>query len=176
MGEGGLQTGLMMNNPEIRFFDFRFDRDARTVSGVAVRYGDKADIAGRFSEEIRPGALDIADVTLTLQHDRSLPLARTDGGGLRFSESGEVLSVEAKLPKTQLANDALTLIETRVLRGFSLEMFVQEERWSDLNRHRTVLRAKVPRLSLVDSPAYSESVIEAVRHKLESPPRRFFFL
>lgn len=166
----------MMNNPEIRFFDFRFDRDARTVSGVAVRYGDRANIADLFTEEIRPGALDLADVVLTLQHARQMPLARTDGGGLRFSESGAVLSVEAKLPKTQLADDALTLVENRVLRGFSLEMFVREERWSDRNRHRTILKAKVPRLSLVDSPAYGESTIEAVRHKLEAPPRRFVFL
>ena len=164
-----------MKAAEIRFFDFRFDRDARTVSGVAVRYGDKADIAGQFVEEIRPGALDLADVTLTLQHARQMPLARTDGGGLRFSESGAVLSVEAKLPKTQLADDALILIESRVLRGFSLEMFVLEERWSDRNRHRLVLKAKIPRLSLVDSPAYPESVIEAVRHLALPHKRRFVF-
>ena len=175
MGEGGLQTGLMMNNPEIRFFDFRFDRDARTVSGVAVRYGDRANIADLFTEEIRPGALDLADVVLTLQHARQMPLARTDGGGLRFSESGEVLSVEATLPQTQLADDALTLIETRVLRGFSLEMHVLEERWSDQNRHRSVLKAKIPRLSLVDTPAYPESLIQDIRSKVETPPRRFVF-
>ena len=162
-----------MDNPEIRFFDFRFDRDARTVSGVAVRYGNKASIAGRFSEEIRQGALDLQDVVLTMQHARQMPLARTDGGGLRFSENGSVLSVEAKLPRTQLADDALVLIESHVLRGFSLEMFVREEKWSERNRHRTILKAKVPRLSLVDSPAYPESTIEAVRHKLDPPRRRF---
>lgn len=158
---------------EIRFFECRFDRDARTISGVAVNYRDKANIADLFTEEIRQGALDLSDVTLTLQHNRSMALARTDGGGLRFQESGSVLSVEAKLPKTQLADDALTLVESRVLRGFSLEMFVREERWADRNRHRTILRAKVPRLSLVDSPAYPKSTIEAVRHRVETPPRRF---
>jgi len=154
-------------DPELRFCEVRFDRAARRLEGTVVEWSDRATIAGLFTEQIQRGALDLSDVTMTLQHDRSKALARTAGGGLELRDDATGLYLSATLPKTALADDALTLVEARVLRGLSVELHVDEERWSNGNRDRLIIRARMPRLSLVDSPAYPRSSVE-LRHKLDS--------
>ena len=55
-----------------RFVEFRYDGD-RTISGVAMRYGDVAKLPWGDKERFEPGAfgnVGSKDVILNFQHDR----------------------------------------------------------------------------------------------------------
>lgn len=140
----------------------------RTIQGVAMRYGDVADIGGLFSETVRAGAFaPIGDVILTVQHDRDRPLARTDGGGLELIDTPRALTVRAVLPQTRDADDALELLDKRILRGFSVAMLVEQGDESFAGALRTVHRAQLSRIGLVDRPAYGESAAHVHRRMEE---------
>ena len=72
---------------------------AAYVEGVALRYGDTANIGGAFRERFEAGAFgEVAglDVIARLQHERG-PANRTDGqgGGLALTDSADALRAEA---------------------------------------------------------------------------------
>ena len=53
-------------------------------------------------ERIEPGAFaPLGDAILNAQHDRTTPLARTDGGGLTLLDSEAALEIRAELPPTR---------------------------------------------------------------------------
>ena len=151
------------NSPKLRERRFDLESDGRKIKGVAVRYGDVAKLPWG-NEKIAPGALDFDDVILNLHHNRSAPLARTNGGGLSVVDDGQTLRLEADLPDIQEANDALTLIRKRVLRGLSMEFTVDDE----VQQGDTVevLKGKLVNVAIVDRPAYPDSYIEARRAEL----------
>ena len=146
---------------ERRFAEFR--AEGRSLVGVVVSYADVARLPfGR--ERFAPGAfgdLGAADVILNLQHDRSRPLARTQGGGLELADTADALTVRAELPETRDGNDALDLVRRRVLRGFSMEFGALREAMDD--RVRVVERAELRGIGLVDRPAYQGSTVEVRR-------------
>lgn len=128
----------------------------RVIQGVAMRYGDVADINGAFSETVASGAFaPIGDVILTVQHERDRPLARTEGGGLELIDTPKALTVRASLPETRDADDALELLSKGILRGFSVAMIVDRETFS--GNLRRVHRAQLSRIGLVDRPAYGDA-------------------
>ena len=158
-----------MEKTEFRFCEVR--REGRALSGVAIAYGDTARVGAR-AERFLPGAFgDVSklDVILNAQHDRSAPLARTHGGGLELDDSATALSVRATLPETRVADDILTLVESRVLRGFSIEFLAQRERL--VGKTRELLAARLLNISVVDRPAYPQSTV-AAREEVETPARR----
>ena len=132
----------------------------RTLEGVALTYNDEAIIAPGMRETFQPSAFTpIEDVILNSHHDRSTPLARTGGGGLVIEDSPTELRIRAELPKTTMADDTLALVRSKVLRGLSIEFVATEERLEgDL---RIVERAHLSAISVVDSPAYAGSTVEA---------------
>ena len=138
----------------------------RTLEGVALRYGDEAIIAPAMRETFSPGAFaPIDDVILNSHHDRATPLARNGGGGLTIEDSPTELRIRAELPQTTVANDALALVRAKVLRGLSIEFHAISERLEgDL---RIVDRAHLSAISVVDSPAYAASIVEARAKKRE---------
>lgn len=149
---------------ERRFIELR--REGRALSGVAVTYGSEAQILG-FRERFDTGEFgNVRDLNVILnrQHDRRMPLARTGGGGLELRNSSTALEIAAELPQTRDADDVLALVEARVLRGLSLEFMAKRETWrGDL---RTIQRATLSGIGVVDRPAYSDSAIAlATRHK-----------
>ena len=158
-----------MAEPFFRFAELR--ADGRTLLGTLVRYGDTAQ---QFRERIEPGAFgDVAslDVLLSFQHTRAKPLARTGkGGGLELTDSAEQLSVSASLPATREADDTLELVKAGILRGFSAEFFPVQMR-EEANVF-VISEAKLSGLSVVDSPAYPESRITAIREEQQQPKRR----
>ena len=92
------------------------------------------------------------------------PLARTKGGGLRLLDGPEELTAEFEMPNTQDGHDTAELISRGVLRGLSVEMSVPPngQRWTTLpdgKSLRTITRAKLHGVGIVDSPAYSGSLI-----------------
>lgn len=147
--------------------EFRFLPELRAsndgvLHGIAVRYGDVASIGGYFDERIVPGAFgNIDDVVMNVQHDRARPLARTGGGGLELLDSEDNLKVRATLPDTTDAKDAMTMVRNRVLRGFSVEFRCLDEDFQ--NNVRTVKRAELVGLAVVDRPAYGDSVAEVAQ-------------
>ena len=128
------------------------------VTGVAVRYGDEAQLPG-FRERFQAGAFgDVAalDVVANLQHRRDRPLARTGGGGLTFTDEATALRAGLDLPATRDGEDAAALLRRGVLRGFSLEFRVDAERFE--GGVRIVERASLRGLAVVDRPAYGDSL------------------
>ena len=153
----GLQT---------RFVEFRWDGE-RTVSGVVLRYGDIAELPWGERETFLPGSfgdIQSADVILNMQHDRRKPMCRTGGSGLVLEDDGQQLTLRAELPDTTVGNDALELVRTRVLRGFSVEFL--PVKW-DTEKDEdgmpipdgliTIEKAKLRGVGLVDRPAYEDS-------------------
>ena len=140
----------------------------RTLSGVAIRYGDLATIRHPVTRELMQdrieagafGDLTRADVTLDLQHDRRRLLSRT-GSGLAFENSGSELRMTATLPETRDADDALELVRSGVLRGLSVEFHTRSERRD--HGVRVIQRAHLVSIGVVDSPAYKGSLVEARR-------------
>ena len=147
-----------MDGLECRAFELRQLGERRLV-GTAVRYGDTAKLAfGR--ERFMPGAfgdVKACDVILNRQHQRTLILARTGGGGLTLDDNERRLLVSAELPETREAQDAIVMVQRKLLRGFSLEFRAREERFE--NRTRIIERAELVGVSLVDTPAYSDSQV-----------------
>ena len=150
---------------EFRFVEFR--QDGRTLEGTAIRYGSEAEVLG-FRERFQRAAFgDISalDVILNRQHDRARPLARTGGGGLELLDSEESLTIRAVLPQTRDADDVLALVEARILRGLSLEFRAQKEQWE--GNLRTVRKALLTGIGVVDRPAYTDATTElAKRHQI----------
>ena len=140
----------------------------RKLRGWLVQWGDVATVK-RQRERMEPGALAVpGDVILTRDHRRDRPLARTGGGGLELRSDDRGIRVRARMPDTALAEETLALVRAGVLRGFSAEMLVRAERME--SGVRVISRALLAGfLSVVDSPAYPGSSVEA-RRELE----RFF--
>ena len=134
------------------------------LSGTAIRYGDIATLP--FGKEVIDagafGDLEGADLILNRQHDRGKPLARTGGGGLTIEDSPMELKVRADLPDTEPAREAITLVRSGVLRGFSIEFQAIREYVRDRVVH--VGEGKLYGISLVDRPAYPDS--QVYRHEI----------
>ena len=145
---------------EYRYAELR--QDGRRLIGTAVRYGEIADNTPVGPERFEPGAFaPIGDAILNVQHDRGRPLARTYGGGLVLHDTESELRVEAALPKTREAEDALALVKAGVLRGLSIEFHPLQERMD--GNVRVIERAHLSGVAVVDSGAYPGSTVEARR-------------
>ena len=142
---------------EYRFaaIEVRADSSGAVVEGVVMPYGSEADIAGVFRESVVAGAFgNLGDVILNRMHDRTDPLARTDGGGLELTDSAGRLSMRADIPAYR--EDIRDLVKRRILRGLSVEMEVSAEDWPQQDR-RIIRAAKLWGIGLVDRSAYGEA-------------------
>ena len=149
-----------MDSIEYRFsvFEVRQEGDRAIIEGAAMPYGSKANIAGIFTETVEPGAFAgrMEDVVVNYMHQREAPIARTDGGGLTLTDSAERLIARVEIPSYRA--DILDQVKRKILRGFSVEMFVKEEDWPEVDR-RVIKQAQLSGLALVDSPAYSQATM-----------------
>ena len=146
---------------EYRYTELR--QEGRRLLGTAIRYGEVGALPFGH-ERFEPGAFaPLSDVILNVQHDRGRPLARTGGGGLVLHDDAGKLRIEAALPKTREADDALELVRAGVLRGLSIEFHATEERMD--GNVRVIERAKLSGVAVVDSGAYPGSTIEARRRR-----------
>ena len=147
-----------------RFFELRYEGDRRIV-GTALRYGDVAELPWGDKERFVAGAfgsLNNADVVLNVQHDRGRLIGRTGGGGLTLMDNATELRVEAILPDTIEANDTLTLVKAKVLRGLSIE-FKPDTARRELEDGSSVLiieKATLRGVAVVDRPAYKKSTVQ----------------
>lgn len=161
---------------EIRFCELRAEGE-RTLTGVAVRYGSIARLPWG-EERFEAGAFDVsgADVILNVQHARDVPLARTGGGGLELRDTPEALTIRAELPETRAADDVLTLVRGKILRGLSVEFRATDE--TVIAGVRVIRAAALTGVGVVDKPAYPDSVVSAMRSRFAAerqPRRRYWF-
>ena len=147
---------------ERRYTELR--QEGRILSGVAIRYGEIGQGPLGQPERFEPlafGDLSGADVILNYGHQRTAPLARSNGGGLILEDTERSLSIRAELPHTTEADNVLALIRGKILKGLSIEFRALQERME--NEVRVVERANLSGLGVVDSGAYPSSTVEARR-------------
>ena len=161
-----------MDSTEYRYaaFEVRQDGDRAIVEGSAMPYRTSASIEGVFTETVLPGAFGrMGDVVCNYMHQREAPIARTDGGGLTLTDSAERLLARVEIPSYR--SDIIDQVKRKILRGFSVEMVVEDEDWPSPDR-RIIKQAQLSGLALVDSPAYGEatmSIAQRMKQKGTAP-------
>jgi HK97 family phage prohead protease len=149
-----------MSEIETRSLELRLENlEERTITGIAVPYGQDANIGGAYVERFAPGAIDsVENVKLFYGHNSEmLPVGKVIEG--RETEGG--YEITGKISETALGNDVLTLMRDGVLNKFSVGfMPVEQER--DGN---TVTRTKISlkEVSVVNWAAYDSADITEVR-------------
>ena len=146
-----------MTEIQTRSVELRFNEEDRTVSGIAVPYGQDANIGGVYTERFERGSIseDITDVKLFYGHEE--PIGKVIEG--RDSEEG--FEIIAKISDTVRGNEVRTLLKDGVLNKFSVG-FVPVDSERDGS---TVIRKAVSlrEVSVVPFPAYAGATIQEVR-------------
>lgn len=150
-----------MTELETRSFEVRLEADTREVVGLAVPYGQTADIAGVYREQFVPGAIrSVEDVKLFWQH--SEPIGKILSG--RDTEEG--FEIRAMISDTPRGQEAYTLLKDGVINKFSVGFApVEQTRDGDLVT-RTLVDLK--EVSLVSFPAFAGASVSEVRQE-ETP-------
>ena len=123
------------------------------LTGTLLAYGERAaDRPERFER----GSLSWPDggVVLNRMHQRGAPI-------LRFTpvEKEGVLVIDEPIPSTVAGADALSEIRSGLLTGLSVEFKAIKEAF--VNGIRIITKGNLLAAGLVDTPAYSGSVVEA---------------
>jgi len=147
-----------MTELETRSFEVRLEADTREVVGLAVPYGQVADIGGVYREQFVPGAIrSVEDVKLFWQH--SEPIGKILEG--RDTDAG--FEIRAMISDTPRGNEAYTLLRDGVINKFSVGfMAVEQTREGDLVT-RTLVDLK--EVSLVSFPAFAGASVSEVREE-----------
>lgn len=144
-----------MAESEVRYAAFRATEDG--LDGTIARYGDIAEIYG-FKERIEPAALTLKrNLILNQQHQRSRPIARLGTRYLGIEDDDTAMTLRLTWPNTPIADEARALVDAELYTGLSLEMYVDDEEW--VGRNRTIKKARVFGVGLVDEPAYPQSTL-----------------
>lgn len=149
-----------MSNIETRDFRGVVDTDQRTITGLAVPYGQEIAIANNTYERFAPGAIrSIEDVKLFWNHEEPI------GKVIEGRETDEGFEITAYISETPRGEEILTLLRDGVLNKFSVG-FIPVENERDGN---VVVRTLVDlkETSVVPFPAYSGANISEVREEVE---------
>lgn len=147
-----------MDNLETREFEARADVAERTITGIAVPYGQTANIGGQYEEQFAPGAIrSVEDTKLFYGHTE--PIGTVISG--RETDAG--YEITAKVSNTSRGNDVLELMRDGALNKFSVG-FIPIESTRDGNKvTRTSVDLK--EVSVVPFPAYNSATITQVREE-----------
>lgn len=147
---------------EKRFFELREMGDERRFQGVAIPYNEKTRI-GHFEEIFLPKSLATGgEIRLNFQHDRKRPLCvNKEGGGLILTDGPDAMRAEIDLPNTGDGKDARELIKRGVITGLSVEFRAVVDEWR--GNSRTIHKAELLGLALVDRPQYAGATLEEIR-------------
>ena len=125
------------------------------------------DVFGEYTEVIRAGALDgadLSDIRLLYNHDTSkVPLARTPKT-MRFNVDQAGLTMTADLPETEEGKSVYTAVKRGDLSGMSFAFKVPEGGSTfdaKTNTRQITKIEKVYEFSIVPFPAYPQTSIEA---------------
>ena len=156
----------MKVNLEYRYVpvQVRKDDDGNTVAtGTVIRYGDRATLPW-FTEEFRAGWVQNSSDLMfaNRMHNRDEPLAVSDGD-LTITDGSERMTAELVLPATTHGSDAAIELDKGLLRGFSLEFLTTKDEYDYDEDHRIVVEGRMFGFSVVDRPAYPDSVAKMKR-------------
>lgn len=146
---------------ETREFAVRdIETDAREVVGIAVPYGQTAQIGNEYRETFAPGAVqDSNDALLYWRHDE--PIGRvveaedTEGGWM----------IRARISETPRGNEAYTLLRDGVIDRFSVGFEPGEHEHDRETNTVTRTKVRVREVSLVPFPAYDGATVAEVRNE-----------
>jgi HK97 family phage prohead protease len=148
-----------MSNLETRDFRGVVDTDQRTITGLAVPYGQEIAIANNTYERFAPGAIQsVDDVKLFWNHEEPI------GKVIEGRETEEGFEITAYISETPRGEEILTLLRDGVLNKFSVGFIpVENEREGNV-----VVRTLVTLMetSVVAFPAYSGANISEVREEV----------
>jgi HK97 family phage prohead protease/HK97 family phage major capsid protein len=151
-----------MAEMETREFEVRADIEERTITGIAVPYGQDANIGGAYMERFVPGAIsDVTDVKLFYGHEEPI------GKVLTGRDTEEGYEITAKVSDTARGNEVMTLMRDGVLNKFSVGFVPLESE----REGSTVTRTKVSlkEVSVVPFPAFAGANITEVREDGGTP-------
>jgi HK97 family phage prohead protease len=146
-----------MDNLETRVFEMRVaDVEERTVTGIAVPYGQTANIGGQYEERFARGAIQTVENTkLYFQHREII------GRVIEGRETDAGYEITAKISDTSLGRDAYALIKDQAIGSFSVGFIPIEQTREGNVVTRTLVDLR--EVSLVDQPAYTNAEITQVR-------------
>ena len=122
------------------------------LTGVALRFGERAKLPGGRTEEIRPGGLvPSVRVYANRQHERGRHLGVSPGNLSLVIDNKEV-RVALQLPDTTLGRDVATEVRMGILQGLSVEFRPIRDKWAGF--HRIVEQATLAGIGVVDTGAY----------------------
>ena len=160
---------------EIRLCEIRAtapagDENGLVLQGMPIVY-DKpttiTDIGGSYTEVIRAGALDAADLTdvrLLVNHDATrIPLARTPRT-MQLEVTPAGLTMKATLPDTEAGRELYEAVKRGDLSGMSFAFTVPAggDEYDPATNTRTITQiGKLYECSVVSFPAYPQTSVEA---------------
>ena len=154
---------------QTRYVELRYEGE-RVIQGTLMRYGDTAEFPWGDKERFESGCfgpINEVDFILDKQHDRTREIGRTGGGGVTLTDSPQSLELRADLLDCTDANDTLTLVRGKVLRGLSVTFRPIEHRLEiSKDGKYTIIhkRAELRGGGVVDRPQYKQSTLrEQVR-------------
>lgn len=137
--------------------------DDRTVSGIAVPYGDEIEYTRGYFETVAPGAFNPetnGPVKLFWSHRDVI------GTVTEAHNTPEGLEITARISETSLGNDAYALARDGAIDRFSIgfvPLASDTTRDEDGNTHVVHTSIAVREVSLVPFPAYNNAVVTEVR-------------
>ena len=144
-----------MSDSEFRHAALELRAEARQLVGLALPYERETTHRGRREMFARGSASSTGDAILNLFHDNRRPVAR-EPDSLSMEQRDDGLYLTATLPETTIANDALSLVESRIIRGLSVEFRAARERM--IRGVRVIEAAEIRGVGLVPRAAYQTHV------------------
>jgi HK97 family phage prohead protease len=144
--------------------------DSNTIEGYAAVFNSDSDDLGGFVERIAPGAFDDVmddDTYALLNHNIDKILGRNKRN-MKLTQDSKGLKYRVELPDTATANEARTLIKSKIIDKSSFAFRVKEQKWEyseDRSKphKRTILKvSQLIDVSPVAGPAYQNTSV-AVR-------------
>ncbi|MBN3553313.1 phage major capsid protein [Fictibacillus nanhaiensis] len=147
--------------------------DSLTVSGYVNKTGQWSEILGvtkKFKEKIAKGAFSSAirkaknDIDFLAEHDSKKILASTRNGSLNLTEDEQGLFMSAVITPTSYGRDYYELIKSGIHRNMSFGFRTIKDSWKNIGSglfERTIEELELFEVSVVKSPAYSQSTIAA---------------
>ena len=140
---------------EYRTAEFR--AEGRKVRGLALPFEVETRVGAGLERFQRGSVSTTGEALLNLHHEQTRPLAR-EPLSLRFEARDDGLHLEADLPLTREADDALALVDAGVLTGLSVEFRASREVMQ--GGVRVIQAAVVRGVALVVRAAYPQTSLE----------------
>lgn len=157
-------AGFTLNVDNPRRVQFTADKAARTITGLALPFGDVAETGGR-KYRFAKGVLKWAKVRLLAGHDWSQLL-----GTATFEETDAGLVMTANVANTRAGDDALALADSGALDGLSIGLSEQLRTRLGKDGVHDVLDGTALEVSLTPMPAFQNAQVQSVALQRQPAP------